>query len=671
MSIEANIPASFRAPETGTNTLWLELIMSHRDPVSEFITQRHTRESPTRKRLFDVHVRSTTWPPTIKVRAIDGKATQGSVIEVPVQMVSVGGEYMVAFSVTFDEGLRWVGAEVGEDAPQAWLQSTEPMSNTVGFVLMTPLENPLADGSKQLLTLSFEAEQPGVQTVRFQDNPVARAIAGRNASTAVISWREGLITVAASNPIEGDVWPRPHGDGVVDDQDVRLALLFALGMQEPPTEASEFQRLDCAPADTCGNGVIDIADVAAILGYANGSLESKIACGPTSSTPQRIAPLEINKGVMSTASRTLSVEAPADVQRGQSFLAPMVLTTQGDVHGLSMSMTFDSSVLAYQEMRVIGAATNGLFLPNMEGATEGILGFGLMLPQGETFATGTQTVAELTFMALEGPGIATSVLAFAQSPSETTMVDVNAQTLESTFIDTEVITYDAISASAPYPPTHGKAQALSMSQIKLSWASAPFSTGYRIRRLMKGETGWSVLAELEGKRTAMVDDGLPAGAECEYLITSVNPNGEESPALQLNAHTWTELEHWRMRCFGQLKNEGIAADHEDPDLDGIPNRLEYQLGTDPLIPDNRPFVVGLEEIFAGNQSLIISYSISNNAPGQVVFEGINDLSDTNAWTPSPLSPVTRKRQIGAEEIKTRLPSPASTNRVMFFRMKAY
>jgi hypothetical protein len=57
LSVGSAVPEAFRAPESGTNTLWLEMIMAQRDPVVAFMTERHTQESPMRKRVFDVALR--------------------------------------------------------------------------------------------------------------------------------------------------------------------------------------------------------------------------------------------------------------------------------------------------------------------------------------------------------------------------------------------------------------------------------------------------------------------------------------------------------------------------------------------------------------------------------------------------------------------------------------
>lgn len=47
------------------------------------------------------------------------------------------------------------------------------------------------------------------------------------------------------------------------------------------------------------------------------------------------------------------------------------------------------------------------------------------------------------------------------------------------------------------------------------------------------------------------------------------------------AASLSALEQWRLAHFGTSANSGNAADSADPDLDGLPNLLEYALGDDP------------------------------------------------------------------------------------------
>jgi hypothetical protein len=559
-----------------------------------------------------------------------------------------------------------MGAEVGADAPQAWMQVLEGPSNSVGVSLWVPAESPLAEGSKHLATLRFLAEQVGVHELRFSDVPVVRAVDGDPSAASAVLWEDGQVSVAGTG-LEGDIYPQPCGDGIVDAQDAHLALLIALGAADPPTDPDEFQRLDCAPIETCGDGIIDIADKVAILRYANGQAELRSACGPTGPAPGARLASPSSPG---PSERTLSMDAPAEVRRGDSFWVSIALDAQGDEHALSASLSFDPEALAYQDMSLSSAAAGGLFLPNLETAAEGAIAFALILPDGQTFAAGDQGVVDLLFTVPEGAATGQTAAAFAQLPAECRVAGLDSESLPAVYSGASVEITGSIAASAALAPESGQAEALSMNRIKVSWSPVAWSTGYRIRRKLEGESVWIRLADVDATRTVLVDDGLPPGTGCGYLVTSLNPQGDESSPLRLDARTWTETEAWRDRWLGGFANEGFAADDEDPDFDGLPNRLEYQLGTDPLVPDAFPFTFAFEELFPGSRSLTLSYMLRADAPGAVDFEFTGDLRVPLSWRGEVLAPVSFRREGASDFIKVRLPEGTATNRMLFLRMKS-
>ena len=657
LEVPAEIPEAFRAPAAGTNALWLEMVTAQRDPVEAFTTERHAQESPMRKRLFDVAIRPAV--PAARVRVLERAGVPGSEVAVPVEMVSTGGELRVAFSVGFGSGLVCTGIQAGADAPQVLAQAVPDTNGAVGVILQAPAENPFGAGAKHVATLQFLAEAPGDHVLHVQDVPVAREIDGRGTG---IQWEDGRIAVAAAG-LEGDVYPRPNGDGAVDDEDVHLALMFVLGL-EPPTDEREYQRLDCAPLETCGDGQIDMADKVAIQRYAKGQEALREACGPTHSPTGGVrgtaaAPL-------GAAPRSLALVAPEEVLRGQSFTVQVALDALGDEQALAFSLAFDPDAVAYRELRLRGAATNGVFLSNEEQAPAGALAFGVTLAETETFAAGEQTVAEIEFQALEGNGSAEALLAFAATPAACRVAGTDSVPLACDYFEAAVRLLDPDDGSAADPPTTGTAVALATNRIQVSWSPVSWATGYRIRRKLADETAWTRLADFDETRTAFVDEALPTDTACHYLVASLNPNGVESAFLRLDARTWSVLEQWRDLWLAQVENTGQAADDADPDGDGLPNGLEHQLGTDPLVADSYPFDLAEEELFPGRRSVTVTYSVWDDAPGGVGFDFTEDLLGWAGVEPAPVS----LRSEGAEDvIKLRLPAEFESNRRLFLRMR--
>lgn len=657
LAVPAVVPEAFRAPESGTNGLWLEMVVASRDPVEAFTTERHSQESPLRKRLFDVAIRPTV--PAARVRVLEGAGVPGGAVAVPVEMVSTGGEQRVAFSVGYGSGLVCTGIQAGADAPQVLAQAVPDTNGAVGVMLQAPAENPFGAGAKHVATLQFLAEEPGDYVLRVQDEPIARDIDGRGTG---IQWEDGRIAVAAAG-FEGDVYPRPHGDGAVDDEDVHLALLFALGV-ETPLDEREFQRLDCAPLETCGDGRIDMADKVAIQRYAKGQEFLREACGPTHSPTGGLrGPAAAPLGA---APRSLALVAPEEVLRGQSFAVRIELDAQGDEQALAFSLAFDPDAVAYRGLQLRGAATNGVFLSNEEQAPAGALAFGVTLADAETFAVGEQTVAEIEFQALEGNGSAEALLAFAATPADCQVAGTDSAPLACDYYEAAVRLLDPADGSAAAPPTAGTAVALATNRIQVSWSPVSWATGYRVRRKLADETAWTRLADFDETRTAFVDEGLPTDTACHYLVTSLNPNGAESAFLRLDARTWSAVEQWRDLWLAQVENTGPAADDADPDGDGRPNGLEHQLGSDPLVADSYPFDLAEEELFPGRRSVTVTYSVWDDAPGGVGFDFTEDLL---GWAGVDLAPVSLRSDGAEDVIKLRLPAEFDSNRRLFLRMR--
>ena len=74
-------------------------------------------------------------------------------------------------------------------------------------------------------------------------------------------------------------------------------------------------------------------------------------------------------------------------------------------------------------------------------------------------------------------------------------------------------------------------------------------------------------------------------------------------------------------------NHGVSGSGNDPDMDGVPNLLEYALGTDPLTPSlSRTPLLSM-----GDQQMTITYEVDTSVPDlDYILESSADL---NLWTP--------------------------------------
>ena len=81
--------------------------------------------------------------------------------------------------------------------------------------------------------------------------------------------------------IEGDIAPRPNGDGTMASADVVQARRFVAGLDTVNGATNEFQRADSAPRGTFGDGSLSSADVVQARRYVAGLDPLTNAGGPT------------------------------------------------------------------------------------------------------------------------------------------------------------------------------------------------------------------------------------------------------------------------------------------------------------------------------------------------------------------------------------------------------
>lgn len=659
------VPPGFRAPGYGSYTLWIEMFMEHVDPVEAFARQRHTQESPTRQRLLDVQVIPTAQD-YFEARLGGVHAAVGDTVDLPIYLRTPGGEREIRFSVGFPTNLVLLDVTNGADEPQSRILVGELSDAYVGLSIATPLDNPMNDGDKHLANLRFSVAAPGSNILQFVDNPEARFIMASNLPITVL-WHDGFI-VAREAGLEGDVYPRPYGDGQVNDYDSRLAVMHALSLVDPPSGPSEFSRLDTSPVDQCGGHSIDMADAVAVSLFASGGYAQKPVCDPLAAFDADGARVFVKN---SESWRSLTVESPPAVYRGEEIWVSVVLNAAGDEHGLQVALQYDPSLMTFIEMYPAASATNGLFLPNVENADKGLISFASILSESKTFISGSQTIAEIGFLVMEGTGIKTTSLSFVTTSNQTMASDLGADQLGLSVVSSPLVVYDNMMTAAPLPPGNASATALSGSSIMLVWDKVDWVDGYRLKRKLPRDSAWITIQSLGPQRISFVDGGLEPGTFCEYLLVSLNTLGQESVPVALSASTWSDIESWRYRHFGTISNAGVSADDGNPDGDNLPNRLEFELGMDPWAFDAPGFSVSLEEVFGSDLLPVITYMISSNAHNQFGFEASTRLVPQGNWSSVHLPFVSRTRLDGHDVTKVRLPEGwATTNSSYYLRLKA-
>lgn len=151
-------------------------------------------------------------------------------------------------------------------------------------------------------------------------------------------------TVTPTPGFEGDVAPRPNGDGVVLATDVTQLRRFATGLDVPDPQSNEGQRADCAPRGTFGDGVINSGDVVQGRRYATGLDPLTGSGGPTAGPTGEGARSLFEDVYAYFFGRELKVGS-AKAEAGTTVSVPIEITPYGDEVAVGFTIEYDAEKL--------------------------------------------------------------------------------------------------------------------------------------------------------------------------------------------------------------------------------------------------------------------------------------------------------------------------------------
>ena len=156
------------------------------------------------------------------------------------------------------------------------------------------------------------------------------------------------------NPVgyEGDVAPRPDGDGTLTIADWVQEGRYIVNL-DTPAPGSEFMRADCAPRATQGDGKMTVADWVQVGRYAVGLDPFEAIGGPAAPLPGRVAPKEAQKLATSGTRRVVSFIA-APLKCGKPGVVSVTLAAQGNESALGFGVSFDAKRLKFVSAKVVG-----------------------------------------------------------------------------------------------------------------------------------------------------------------------------------------------------------------------------------------------------------------------------------------------------------------------------
>jgi hypothetical protein len=374
------------------------------------------------------------FPPAL-VQVVGTNGAAGGTVSVPILLAANGNEGALGFSLNFDTTkLAFIGASLGAGATGAVLVPNTTLTNSgkVGLAIALPAGATFNRGTQQVVQVGFSIPPLTIATtttVTFGDQPTPRQLwdAQVNALSSTFG-SSATISIAASD-FEGDVLPRPSGDRVVGLSDWLLMGRYVARL-DYPTNGSEFQRADCAPRSTRGDGSIKVTDWVQSGRYAFGWDPLSVTGGPTN----EIA----GTGPLPSPVRVLTASA-ISLANGQSGTVSVTLSCQGNENASGFSLNFDPARVSFAGTSLGGDAAGAALYVNTNQASAGRLGFALALGTGSSFAAGTRELARVTFIG-KGAGLGSFSPVFADVPVPREVSDPGANGLPTSFANGMITT---------------------------------------------------------------------------------------------------------------------------------------------------------------------------------------------------------------------------------------
>ena len=245
---------------------------------------------------------------------------------------------------------------------------------------------------------------------------------------------------------------------------------------------NEFQRADCAPRATKGNGKLSVSDWVQAGRYAVGLDPLTVLGGPTEADAGAGGGVAGGFAAASASGRQLSL-ANTSIAQGQTNVVPVTLECQGNENAASFSVAFDPAKLAFVSAAPGAGSAGSLLNLNTSEAAQGRLGVALAAQPGRTFAAGMREILQLRFAALVSSP-ATTALSFGNAPVPGEVSDAAANPL--------LTDYSAGLVSVTLPPGPPLRVTRSGNSLFITWPSS--AAGYELEATEGAlGTAWSVV----------------------------------------------------------------------------------------------------------------------------------------------------------------------------------
>jgi uncharacterized protein (TIGR03437 family) len=326
------------------------------------------------------------------------------------------------------------------------------LNGPFNYQVKTSFGNVIVDESGRL---TYDAANPGLDfgsSTMFNDLPGTTIPVGYNrpaflsANTEAVLFLRHLNTfgnraqiLPANLGVEGDVQPRPGGNGSVTIADWTQVGRFVAGLDEVNL-GNEFQKADVAPRTTAGNGQLTVADWVQAGRYAAGLDPVPNSGGPVvPSTSPQFSSVESAAMFGAEAGQARTLRAlNANFSPGQPGMLNIELEALGGENAVGFSLNYDPAALSFVSAELGSGAQGATLLSNTTQTANGRAGFVLALPAGQTLAAGARRLVSLRFNVVAGSRAATTEVRFGDQPIPREVADANAGALAASYVNAVV-----------------------------------------------------------------------------------------------------------------------------------------------------------------------------------------------------------------------------------------
>ncbi len=373
---------------------------------------------------------------TSSIQAGTVETATGGSVRVPIRLAALGTENALSCSVAFSPqllALTGAGPDANLPPGAALIVNTNQLAaGRVGLSVALPAGQAFPAGSNDVLFLEFDVAtvtQPQATSLTFVDTPVLRQLADVDAQRIPAVFQAGRVAIVTI-AFEGDAAPRPGGDHTLSVIDWVQVGRFAAGLEAPAP--GEFQRADCAPRDSRGNGIISVADWVQAGRYASNLDPLTGVGGPESPAEPALRAAQLPPAPSSVIQANDTHAPPGSIVE-----LPISITGAGHQNALGFSLSFDPSRLRFLDADTAAAAAGAALNLNTNDAPGGRLGLALALPPGTTVPAGTAELVRVRFAVEPGDsGFAT--VSFADTPIPGESVNALAGTMSTTFVGARI-----------------------------------------------------------------------------------------------------------------------------------------------------------------------------------------------------------------------------------------